>query len=227
VVGLGYILIDVAALTLLQRAVRDEVRTRVLGIIEGLWVGTIGVGAVVTPALIDLVGLRAALAIWGLFLPLVMLFAWRGLRELDEVAVPEAELALLRGVSFLAVLPTSALEALAAKAVRIPVHAGARVVREGDPGDRFYIVESGRVEVSTHGHPLGALGPGDSFGEIALLRDVPRTATVMAVQESELLSLERSDFLEAVTGYADSADAAHAVARTRLRGTGAFRRRTL
>jgi hypothetical protein len=218
VLGLGNILIDVAGLTLLQRVVRDEVRTRVLGVIEGLWVGTIGVGAAVTPALIELVGVRATFAIWGLFLPLVTLAGWRGLRRLDEAALPDEELELLRGVAFLALLPAPALEALAAKAVRIPVHAGARVVREGEPGDRFYVVESGRVEVSTHGHPLGALGPGDSFGEIALLRDVPRTATVMAVHDSKLLALERSDFLAAVTGYADSADAAHAVARTRLRG---------
>jgi MFS family permease len=216
--GLGNIIIDVAGLTLLQRVVRDEVRTRVLGLIEGLWVGTIGVGAAVTPALIELVGVRAAFAIWGLFLPVVTLAAWRGLSRLDDAAVPEQELALLRRVSFLGVLPAPALEALAAQAARVQAPKGTRVVREGEPGDRFYVIESGRVEVSTRGNPLGPLGPGDSFGEIALLRDVPRTATVMAVQDTQLLVLDRPHFLAVVTGYADAAEAAHAVARTRLRG---------
>jgi MFS family permease len=225
VLGVGYVLIDVAALTLLQRTVRDEVRSRVLGIIEGLWVGTIGIGAAVTPVLIDLVGVRVALAIWGAVLPVATLAAWRALHALDAFAPPTRELGVLHGVPFLRTLPGPTLEALAAQADWVRVPSGETIVRAGEHGDRFYVVADGDVEVSMDGKRIAELGAGDFFGEIALLRDVPRTATVTAVRDTALLALERADFLAAVTGYAESAAAADAVVRTRLRGAVAVRRR--
>jgi MFS family permease len=224
VVGVGNILIDVAGLTLVQRAVRDEVRTRVLGIIEGLWVGTIGLGAAATPAVIGLVGLRNALWIWALVLPLFTLACWSGLRALDARGVRERELSLLGDVPFLALLPRHTLEALAAAAATVSVEAGEAIVREREAGDRFYVVAHGVAEVTAAGRHVATIRPGGYFGEIALLRDVTRTATVTAVEPTELLALDRADFLVAVTGYAESTAAADRVVRTRLRGLVGVRR---
>jgi CRP-like cAMP-binding protein len=108
------------------------------------------------------------------------------------------------------------LEHLARRLESVSFPAGTEIVREGDAGDRFYIVSSGRLEVSTAGGPLRSLGPGDWFGEIALLRDVPRTATVAAASDVTLFSLERDEFVGAVTGHPASVEAADAVVAARL-----------
>jgi CRP-like cAMP-binding protein len=96
------------------------------------------------------------------------------------------------------------------------VEPGVEVVKEGDHGDRFYVVAEGELEVSTDGRSLSSLGSGDYFGEIALLRDVPRTASVTARTRSVLYALDRDDFLAAVTGYTPSAEAAERVVSARL-----------
>jgi MFS family permease len=224
VAGAGYILMDVATLTLVQRVVRDEVRARVLGIVEGLWVGAIGLGAALTPLVIDLAGVRGALVGCGLVLPVFALLALRGLRRIDAADVPERELGLLRRVPFLDVLPEPALEALAEAAVERHAEPGEAIVRERESGDRFYVVVSGAVEATARGVHLSTLGPGGYFGEIALLRDVPRTASVHAVEPTELLALDRSDFLGAVAGYEPSATEADTVVRSRLRSSLRLRR---
>jgi CRP-like cAMP-binding protein len=94
--------------------------------------------------------------------------------------------------------------------------AGQELVRQGDPGDRFYIVDSGSVEVVVDGLPTAMLGPGDYFGEIALLRDVPRTATVRAREDGLLLTLTHDAFVPAVSGYSRSLASAEAVVGLRL-----------
>jgi CRP-like cAMP-binding protein len=94
--------------------------------------------------------------------------------------------------------------------------AGEDVIRQGDRGDRFYIVSDGEAEVRVDGRPVEPLHAGEFFGEIALLRDVPRTATVSARSDLELLTLERDAFLSAVTGHPESADAAQAVVASRV-----------
>jgi MFS family permease len=217
VVGVGNVLVDVAGLTLLQRTAPDKVRARVFGVFESVFLATIGIGAVVAPLLMSAFGPRGALIAAGGGLSVIVLLFWRRLATVDAPAlVPESELALLRNIPIFAPLPPVMLEQLAANLAHVRVAAGAVLFREGDDGDRFYVVERGEVTVEPEGRPPVTLGRGGSFGEIALLRDVPRTATVRASTDAELWALERDIFIAAVTGHAPSADAADAVIATHL-----------
>jgi MFS family permease len=215
-VGLGNTLVDVSAFTLLQRAVPDEVLARVFGAVQGLWVATIGIGAIVTPLLIAAVGIRGALMITGAFLPILAILFRGRLSQLDEVPVPERELALLHGIDLFAPLPAPTLESLARALIPVRLKAGEELFRQGDIGDRYYIVADGVVEILVDGQVVRETGPGGYFGEIALLRDIPRTATVRAKNDVELLALDRDDFIAAVTGHAASAEAADSVIAARL-----------
>jgi MFS family permease len=217
VVGIGNTVVDVAGLTLLQRAVRDEVLARFFGVLESLIVLTIGIGAVLAPVLIDAFGIRGALAATGALLPLLAVLAWRPLNAIDaETAPPGDELDLLRNVPIFAPLPASTLEHLARSLVPVQVAAGDEVFHQGETGDRFYVVRAGEVEVSADGQTLTTLGPGGYFGEIALLRPVSRTATARATAATNLLALEQDEFIGAVTGHPASAEAADAVIGARL-----------
>jgi MFS family permease len=217
VVGVGNVLVDVAGLTLLQRTAPDKVRARVFGVFESVFLATIGTGAIVAPLLMSAFGPRGALIAAGAGLSVVVLLFWRRLATVDAPAlVPESELALLRNIPIFAPLPPVTLEQLAAKLSHVRVAGGDVVFREGDPGDRFYVVERGEMTVEPEGRPPVTLGRGDYFGEIALLRDLPRTATVRARTDAELWALERDIFIAAVTGHAPSAEAADAVIATHL-----------
>jgi MFS family permease len=215
-VGLGNTLVDVSAFTLLQRAVPDEVLARVFGAVQGLWVATIGIGAIVTPLLIAAVGIRGALMITGAFLPILAILFRGRLSQLDEVPVPERELGLLHGIDLFAPLPAPTLESLARALIPVRLKAGEELFRQGDIGDRYYIVADGVAEILVDGQVVRETGPGGYFGEIALLRDIPRTATVRAKNDVELLALDRDDFIAAVTGHAASAEAADSVIAARL-----------
>jgi CRP-like cAMP-binding protein len=143
--------------------------------------------------------------------------AWRRLRALDaSVAAPSPQLELLHRIPIFRPLPPATLEQLARELQPARVPAGEVIVRQGEPGDRFYIVEEGEVEVRIDDVPIQRLQSGEYFGEIALLKDVPRTATVVAATDVELRTLERDEFVTAVTGHAESAEAAHAVIANRL-----------
>jgi MFS family permease len=216
VVGAANSVEDVAAFTLLQRIVPDAVLTRVLGVLWGLAMGAVALGSIVAPVVVGLVGPRAALVATGLILPTLALLAWRFLAAIDRSAPgPTAELALIDSVPMLSPLPLVAKECLATSLVPVSVAAGEVVIREGDVGDRFYIVADGELEVV--GERLHRIAhAGDHFGEIALLRDVPRTATVRAVLDSRLYALERGDFLTAVTGHSGVRAAGEAVMEERL-----------
>jgi MFS family permease len=218
VLGIGNTLVDVAGLTLLQRVVPDQVLGRVLGALESVFVASFGIGAALAPVLIDVLGTRGALAVTGAILPVCAVLAWPVLRSLDRETGEPERASLLRSVPFLAVLPDPAIERLARLLDPVPVTPGEVVVAEGEPGDRFYVVEEGRFEVAAHGRVVSSVGPGDYFGEIALVRNVPRTATVKALTEGRLLALDRDEFVAAVTGHAPSAEAADAVVRLRLGG---------
>jgi MFS family permease len=209
--GVGNTLVDVAGVTLMQRAVPEEVLARVFGALESVLVGTLAIGALLAPVLIDLLGIRTALVVTGALLPLFAALAWRRLAGIDRTARgPEREVELLRGIPMFAPLPAVTLEQLAhtLESQRLP--AGAAVFRQGEAGDRFYIVADGEVEVSVDGRATSRIRPGGSFGEVALLRDVPRTATVRTAGPTELLALGRDAFIAAVTGHASSLEAANA-----------------
>jgi MFS family permease len=211
VLGVGNLLVDVAGLTLLQRTAPDEVRARVFGVLESVFLATIGIGAIIAPLLTSAFGPRGALIAAGGGLSVVVLLFWRRLLTIDAPArVPESELALLRSIPIFAPLPQVTLEQLASLLSRVHVAAGDVVFRQGERGDRFYVIAAGEVKVAPEGRPPVTLGTGDYFGEIALLRDVPRTATVTARTDAELYTLERDVFIAAVTGHAPSAAAADA-----------------
>jgi MFS family permease len=217
-VGVGNTLVDVAGFTLIQRAVRDEVLARVFGVLQFLWLSSIGIGAIVTPPLIEWLGVRGTLIAVGCFAPALLAVLGARLASIDAAAeAPDAdELRLLRAVPIFAPLPGTTIEHLAGRLAPLRYGAGREIIRQGDPGDRFYLVADGEVEVSTDGKPLSTLQAGDYFGEIALLRDVPRTATVRARGAVVLYALEREDFLAAVTGHAPSRRAAETVVASRL-----------
>jgi MFS family permease len=215
--GIGNTLVDVSGLTLLQRTAPPEVLGRVFGVLESLVVGTLGLGAIIAPLLVSLFGVRWALVATGLLLPVLALASWARLRTIDERAVvPEHELERLRVLPLFAPLPPATLEHLARSLVRVPAAPGTEVVRQGEVGDRFYLVDEGELDVTIDGEAVSKLAPGDHFGEIALLRDVPRTATVTARTDAELLALEREEFVSAVSGHPASREAADAVVAARL-----------
>jgi CRP-like cAMP-binding protein len=132
-----------------------------------------------------------------------MITTWVRVRRSDELAAGRgAVVRLLHGVSLFRGLDMASLEQLAASAKAIEVPAGDEPITQGDVGDRFYVIETGDAEVLINGHKVRQIGPGDEFGERALLRDTPRTATVQALTDMELLAIEREAFLEALTGEA-------------------------
>jgi MFS family permease len=217
IVGIGNTLVDVSGMTLMQRAAPDEVLARVFGVLESLLLLTVGLGAVVAPLLVNWLGDRGALIVAGALLPVLVVPAWPRLVAIDVAArVPEEQLELLRGNAIFAPLPPSTLEQLADRMTEVRASAGEEIVRQGEPGDLFYVIEDGTVEVAVDGRPAHELGRGESFGEIALLRNVPRTATVTARNDVVLYALDRGTFIPAVTGSGPSLSAAEAVIGMRL-----------
>ena len=210
---------DVAAFTLLQRIVPDEFLTRVLGLLWGLAMGAVALGSIVAPAIVAVAGPRASLVVVGLLLPLLTIAAYSRLVEIDRKVVPAPELELLEEVPMFAPLSIAAKERVAARLVPLFVPSGEVVIRAGDAGDRFYIVGDGELVIDAGGLHSTA-HRADYFGEIALLRDVPRTASVAAAVDSHLYALQRDDFLTAVTGHSVAHAAGQEVAETRITQTG-------
>ena len=219
VVGAANSVEDVAVFTLFQRTVPDDLLTRVLGIFWGLAMGAVAIGSIATPVIVEAVGPRAAFVVVGMILPLLTLLTYRRLAEIDRAVAPVPELELISRVPMFAPLSIAVKERLAATIVPVSVSAGEIVIQAGDVGDRFYIVAGGELEIDAGGLHSTAR-EGDYFGEIALLRDVPRTANVMAAVDSQLYALQRAAFLEAVTGHSAARAAGHEVAEARLARVG-------
>ena len=179
VVGAGGTTVAIAGDTLLQRAAPPDVLARVFGAVDGLLLVALALGSVGVPFLSAAIGVRGALVVVGAFLPVLAVLTWTRLVAIDAAAVvPERALALLSRSPIFAPLPPPALEALAVRLEPRLLAAGETVFAQGDPGDDYYLIEAGRVRVEVDGEPVAELGPGEGFGEIALLRPVPRTATV-------------------------------------------------
>lgn len=177
----------------------------------------LALGAILAPAVVGLAGTEAALIAIGVLLPAVVLLRVRALRSIDSHAtVPIVELSLPRKLRIFAALPAPVLEGLARSLVPVRLAAGTVVVREGEPGDRFYAIADGEIEITVGGQRLAVRTRGEGFGEIALLRDVPRTATATTRTPALLYALEQEPFLAAVTGHAAAAAAADVIVRERL-----------
>jgi MFS family permease len=216
VIGLSMIVGDVSGYTILQRSTPGDVLARVFGVLHSLFYATVAVGAIVAPALIDAMSVRWALVVVGALLPILSALARTSLLAVDTAPVHPRELELLGTIPIFAPLPAPTLERLASRLLPVRAAAGERIISEGEHGDRFYVVVDGEIEISLDSGPPRVEGPGSYFGEIALLRDVPRTATVSARTDVELYALEREDFLGAVTGHSASAEAADVVVGSRL-----------
>jgi MFS family permease len=215
VIGAANSVVDVAGFTLLQRTVPDDVLTRVLGVTWGLAMGAVAIGSFAVSGVLSLIGLRPTFLVVGAILPLLILVLHRRLLEIDADIAPASQLALIERVSVFAPLSLVAKERIASHLVQVDVAAGEVVIQLGEAGDRFYVVGDGVLTIDAGTQRVPA-GPGDYFGEIALLRDVPRTATVRADTDARLYALERLDFLAVVTGNATAHTNADAVAAERL-----------
>lgn len=217
--ALGLSLLDATGRTMLQRSVSDETLVRAFGLLEGLTMAGLGLGSILVPILVSSLGLQPAIVVIGAILPAMALLSAPGLRRIDaRTVLPERELALLAMVPMFAPLRPEVLGSLARHATWATLPAGATLIAEGDHGDRYYVVSTGVLDVSREGDSLQTLSePGVGVGEIALLFDVPRTATVTVVEDAELLVLERQEFLTAVTGHPEVHRAVRRVADDRLR----------
>lgn len=198
VAGLCQAVVDTGGRSLLVRVTPHAVLGRVFGVLEGLAMASLAVGSLLVPILVALGGVRlalfgvAAVLVAAVTLPVVTL------RTVDR-AVPRPDaIRLLRGHVLFSSLPAPVLEGLARDLQIDPVRTGRVVIAEGDVGDRFYLVADGSFEVTIAGDHLRTLADGDGFGEIALLRDVLRTATVTARTDGLLYGLERQPFLDAL-----------------------------
>jgi MFS family permease len=220
VVGAANSVEDVAAFTLLQRLVPDQFLTRVLGVTWSLAMGGVALGSITAPLVVEALGPRTAFVAVGSILPLLTLAAYRQLAEIDRAVAPAPELELVERVPMFAPLSVAAKERVAANLRPQSAGAGEVVIRAGDAGDTFYLVAEGELDVSAEGLHA-TVSEAEYFGEIALLRAVPRTATVTALVDSRLYALQRDDFLAAVTGHEAAHAAGQAVVDERLARTDA------
>jgi MFS family permease len=216
-IGVGGTFCQVSGVTLLQRSTENEVMGRVFAVLESLILTGLAVGSIATPFVVGWLGPRGALIAAGAVLPVLLVWLWPSLRRIDEGAViAEEPLELLRRIEIFAQLPEPALERLAAGATAVSVAADGVVVSRGEVGNHFYAIAAGKAAVELDDGTTRELGPGESFGEIALLRDVPRTATVRALEALRLFAVEREEFLTAVTGHGPTLAAAEDVVITLL-----------
>jgi hypothetical protein len=217
VAGISRAVFDVTGRILLQRAAPPNVLGQVFALLESLMNAGLAVGAIFVPVLVGLRGARAALIGTALLLLAVVAVVWRRLRTIDDSAdVPQVQIQLLRMIPIFAPLPAPELEGLARALAPVKVAAGTTVIREGEEGDRFYAIATGELLVTKAGLDVSTLRRGDGFGEIALIKDVPRTATVTALTEADLDSLEKEPFNLALTGHAPAATAAGDMVTQRL-----------
>jgi hypothetical protein len=205
VTGMGFAVVDVTGMTMLQRVAQDRALARLLGGLEGMGMVALAVGSILVPVLVGLWSIQTAVVAIGLVFPAAIGVTWIRVRTIDARArarVPVRELTLLRRNLVLSPLPAPKLESVARQVRWLTFETGEVIITEGDRGDHYYVLASGSVRITQAGRILRDLATaGDGFGEIALLRDIPRTATATASEPVVVIALERADFLQAVTGH--------------------------
>lgn len=215
-IGLANPLVDVNVDTIFQRLTPDDMLGRVFGAMESCLIATAALGALVMPWLLDATGLRTSLAVIAVPVAILAIAGLPAMMRLDSRLAAPAGLDLLHGIDLFTPLDPATTDQLARALEEARYPAGGVLVREGEASDRFFVIESGRVEVTQGDRVLRTEARGEYFGEIGLLRDVPRTATVTALEETVVRTLGREDFLSAVSGHRDSRTAAESVVRRRL-----------
>ncbi len=207
--GAGTIIVDVLAITALQRLVHPDVVARVFGVFFALVLGAISLGALLMPILLGSVGLNTTLLIMGCAIPALTAAAYPWIRVLDtravrELSAIEPRIAVLQTLDIFAGATRAALERIARSAVEERIGAGTVLIHEGADADDFFVLTDGEVEVFAAGEAgvvrsLGVLTPPTYFGEIGLLEHRPRTATVTALTPCSIYRVNGTDFVEAMT----------------------------
>ena len=217
IIGASNAILDVAGFTLLQRTTPNADRIAVMGLLISAAGATMAIGGFVAPILVDQLGIEGALIVTGLVLPILAVVTWPGVRNADlAVVVDTVRLNRIRADPLFAPLSMAVVEQLSDELVHVTFEAGEDLIREGEQGDRYYLIERGRVVVSQAGQRMREQGPGESVGEIALLFDVPRTASVRALEPVDALTLSRADFLGTLCGQTASRRIADAIVMERL-----------
>jgi hypothetical protein len=216
-IGVANVFDDVGVYSSLQQVIPPRLMGRALGVRRGLLLLSMGLGSAVTPWLIDAWGARGTLIATGLLLVALAAAFLPRLTAIDgKISAPGPELALLRQVPFFRPLPFAIVECLASDLQSATYEPGDTIIRDGEPGERFYIIAEGQARATKDGKQLREMDAGESFGEIALLRRIPRTATVTALSRLEVRTLARETFLAGVTGNPESVERAEDVVSTRL-----------
>ncbi len=218
-VGLAGTVFNITGRTLLQRAAPPDAIAGAFSILEALTDLGLALGAVLVRVAIGVGGARAALLAPAVVATVLIIGLWPRIRRIDGAAtIPQVEIQLLRSIPIFAALSPPSLEGVAHELVPLEVPAGYVVIKEGDPGDRYYAVADGVLTVTRQGHAVGTVTRGDGFGEIALVRDVPRQASVVAATDAYLFALEKEPFVQTLTGHAVVASAVHHVVTDHLGG---------
>lgn len=219
VIGVANAVFDVSLFTIFQRGSSNDERAAVFSVFEGVaGLGAVS-GSLVGPALVALFGIRGALGVAGAFLPILALVIYSRIGRADRAdrvaVVDEPMVQLMREVDLFDPVPLTGIERLVDGFVPVEFAAGTVLMRQGDPGDRFVVIDTGEVEVSVDGRPMGRLGHAAGVGEIALLRRSPRTATVTALSDVTGFCVDAGTFLAAVSGPAAAA-VTERIARARV-----------
>ena len=189
---------------------------RVFAFKEGLSMAAWGLGSVAVPIVVAVAGVRGAIVFTGAIVPVIVLLRLRPLLAVDAAAtVPAATIALLRSLDVFRVLPVPALEGVAHSATDVSIRTGETIVSQGEEGDRYYAIADGAVEVLLDGAIVNTLRRSEGFGEIALIHDVARTASVVAANDTKLVAIEREPFLVALTGHGQTREHVERVAAER------------
>jgi MFS family permease len=215
--GVGRTLLDVTVRTLLQRTVSADVLARVFGLIEALDSAGLALGSILAPALVAILGPRAAIAGLAAIFPILLLVTGSALHNIDADAdVPIVDIALLRSLAIFESVGAPVLEGLARASVNLQIAAGHCLIREGEVGDRYYAIADGTLAITKESKLVRTVGRGHGVGEVALLAGVPRTATVTAQTPAKLLAIDGDAFLEVVTQHPASARVGGNLVRARL-----------